>query len=254
MGAVEPRQLSVVPELSGGAAWRVSYRGEPLQEWQWHSGDPDPRELAPVRGVKSGALSRHIPVQARVSTTDSTHSLESGLELELVTLLDFDPDIYWIVVQPVELRWSDKLRHVPDVLSMDAHGVVTLWDARPASRRDEIFAVKAARTEKECGRVGWRYEKFAGLETRQSLNLRWIAGARREPEWFHVVRPNLVQALKEGPSTIGEIRQLDTGPGFVTSTMWHMVWKRELSIDYSKTWDEFTPIELTSPVAKDGQG
>lgn len=236
--------LRLVPELVGAPTWRIRLEVEGSREWDWDAGEPDVSRLDPVRQVRSAALSRHIPVRARSSTTQSSLLLESGLELQLMTLLDWCQDISWLVPQPVELRWSDGVSHAPDLLSLGREGGVTLWDARPEKRRNENFELKAARTNQACKEVGWKYETFAGLTDPAGLNLRWLCGARRPPEWLEVVRPTIIRALESGPGTIGDLRELDRGRGFVTSTMWHLIWTGELSVDLEQIWDDHCLLVL----------
>ncbi|OFE18449.1 hypothetical protein BA895_12165 [Humibacillus sp. DSM 29435] len=234
--------LTAVGSQVGAATWTFSYAGDRYPAWAWSEGDPPVRHLEPMRRTKSGRLSKNIPVQAACMTTGGWLFLESGLEHELATWLDRKPEVVWLLGQPALLEWEDGLSHFPDLLSMDRDGEVTIWDARPPSRRDETYLVKSVRTQAACQGVGWKYEQFGGLSEVESLNLRWIAGARRPPEWLDPARNVLHDRLADGPLTIGEVMAADDGRGFLVSAMWHLVWSGQLSINLAVPWGRPTPI------------
>lgn len=240
--------LTVVGSQVGDVTWRFRFGGA-VQEWGWGEGGPPLRELTPSRRTKSNTLSKNVPVQAACMMTGGVLALESGLEHELATWLDQRPSIEWLVAQPVLLEWGDGLKHYPDLLSVDGDGKVTLWDARPVERRDESFLVKAARTEAACEVVGWDYALFGGLPLVESLNLRWVAGARRRPEWLDAAYGPLTELLKSGPSTVGDVMAADGGRGYLLSVMWHLVWTGEVRIDMSVQWCSSTAIEWGTEVA-----
>src|SRR5699024_7521952 len=129
-------------------------------EWEWSElGAPDPTELLPTRRPRSGDFSRHIPRLVHSVTTGSHLELESGLEHDLMCWLDMRPDVTWLVSQPVLLHFPIPERrraviHTPDLLSLQADGSVTLWDARPEGRRDDLFTVKVEMTSQACRSVG----------------------------------------------------------------------------------------------------
>jgi hypothetical protein len=172
-----------------------------------------------VRETKSGRLSRNIPVQAMSTTTGGWLFLESGLEHELATWLDRQPEVTWLVGQPALLRWEDGTKHFPDMLSAHRDGSVTIWDVRAPEERDDTFLVMSTRTRAACERVGWRYELFGGLEPVASLNLRWIASARRAPEWLAPAKAILEGVLADGGGSVGDVIAADDGRGFLTSAV-----------------------------------
>lgn len=192
--------LGLIGAQVGEATWLFRCRGGRRAPWSWAERSPDPCELEPVRETKSGRLSRNIPVQAMSVTTGGWLFLESSVEHELSTWLDRQRDVTWLVGQPVLLRWEDGAKHFPDLLSAHRDGTVTIWDARLPEERDETFEVMATRTRAACEKVGWRYELFGGLDPVASLNLRWIASARRAPGWLDPAPPGQ-PADAQNPST-----------------------------------------------------
>lgn len=206
-------------------------------EWDWDSlGAPDPRELLQTRRASSGDFSRHTPRTARSVTTGGTLGLESGLEHDLVRWVDQRTDVNWIVAQPVVLHFPVPGRrraviHTPDLLTSHADGTITIWDARPAARQDELFARKAALTETACRDVGWRYEVFEGLPVPHRMNLLWLAGFRRPMPWHAQRRAELEKLAARGPVAVSSVHTADDGSGELISTMWHLIWQGTLGCD-----------------------
>lgn len=230
----------VVPDSSGDpfgerlvARWMLNVDGE-LVEWDWSS-PPDPRSMGSVREIKR-ARSRqtHTPRWA-FSTTMGRHlRLESSLEHDLVRDLDRRPNVSVLVSQPARLEWPGPRKrveqHIPDLLSTDASGVVTVWNIRPTEKQDEEFRTDSERTGQACSEVGWRYEVFAGFPSARRINLMWMDGYRRSMPWYEPGLAAIREALPTG-GTIGQVQQLDGGAGHVLSAMWHALWAGELFAD-----------------------
>lgn len=232
--------LKPVPDpLQGAPEWEFALEGE-LVEWDWGRGAPRIDEMGPVRAVRSGSRSRHAPVMGYCSTVGSVLPLESGLELELMLWLDRQPQVKHIVAQPARLRWGVG-SHTVDLLSADSDGRVTLWDARPAERRDPPYKAHAEATAGACAEVGWVYAEFAGLSPTASLNLRWLAGARREPDWL-AAHVDAVRDLCNRESTVGDVLEADRGRGYLLSSMWHLAWRGDVHVDLEQLWDERTEL------------
>lgn len=204
---------------------RPGYRAE----WDWDTlGAPDPRELLPTRRPTSGDFSRHIPRRAYSVTTGAAMELESGLEHDLLKWLDLRADIMWIVSQPVMIHFPVPERkravfHTPDLLSQHTDGSVTLWDARPEARTDELFRFKSLLTAEACRRVGWGYEVFTGLATPTRMNLLWLNGYRHRRPWHGRREAELRLLLDHRPLPVGDVRAEDDGTGELIATMWHLI-------------------------------
>lgn len=222
--------------MAEDVVWRLAIDapGE-LAEWDVGSlGAPEPHDLFPARAPSSGDFSRHIPVTAHSVTTGSHLELESNLEHELLRVLERSNDVAWIVPQPLELHQvgEHQRHHVPDLLSEHVDGSVTIWDARPEERVDELFEIKASFTRAACAAVGWRYEIFHGTATLAgSLNHRWLHDDRRLRPWHTSRLPELRSLFANGPITIGEVMANDDGTGELTSTLWHYLWRGSVGCD-----------------------
>lgn len=153
-GATAARQWGLADELPAVARWR------------------------PVRMPRSNAHGRHVPVRAYSITMDAHLSVESGLEHDLVRVLDRDPCVDLILPQPCRFRFGNQTEHVPDLLSRDSKGALTLWDVRTPRRMDEAFHSFADRTRDLCRALGWGYELFSGLDDVARMNLLWLNGYR----------------------------------------------------------------------------
>lgn len=219
-----------------------------LQPWDFTSGPPPLEALHRVRIPVSSALSNHVPAGAYSHVMGSHLRVESGLEHDLVRVLDRYPDTRILVSQPAELTWPGSNRgrsHVPDLLSCDDRGQVTVWDARPERRQDAKFLEAADVTRNACRAVGWEYRVFAGLETVERLNLLWLHRFRRPPEWIASSQPVLDDALRGGDRSIAELRGLDAGDGRLVAVLWHLLWAGHFCIDLTTEFRLHSLVSLS---------
>lgn len=240
--------LAAVHAPKGRASWWLRYEpDDPVTHWDLTAGPPNPLDMAPVRHPASGALSRHVPVQAFSTKMNDLLRVESGLEFELVQYLDRQRSVACITPQPVRLEWENGRRHTPDLMSVSRDGGITVWDARSVERQQADFLVVAEATETAVRELGWSYEIFAGLSQVASLNLRWLSSSSRAPEWSDRTKPLIVEAVGGG-STLGRLIALDDGAGHLTAVMWHMAWSGELQLDLEQRWNEETPVRMGEPI------
>lgn len=203
--------------------------------WDWTQGTPDVKTLEPVRQPQSGSRSRHAPVRAFSTTVGDHVELESGLEQDLLRVLDHDPDVRWIVAQPAALDWRPagehrSVAHTPDLLSVDGADGVTIWDVkRPEPASSETFAEKRAVAEKACADQGWRYEVFTGLTPIHRHNLMWLHAYRRRPPWASVYENDLIGEA-QGGVLLGDLLKYGHDPDRV-AVMWHLIWSGQLIAD-----------------------
>jgi hypothetical protein len=164
--------------------------------------------------------------------------LESGLEHDLLRRVDRDPAIRLIVAQPLRLSWPgtkagsrSRRYHIPDLLTADGDGEVTIWDAKAEDRIDDEFRSVVERTRRACHDVGWRYELFTGLANAERLNLIWLHGFRKRPPWADEFEDRLRSAITAADTTLGGLFSLDDGTGRLISTVWHLMWRGVLAVD-----------------------
>jgi hypothetical protein len=166
-------------------------------------------------------------------TNDDHVWLESGLEHDLLRKCDRDPNVRWVVSQPFRLSWAEPTpgSHTPDLLGLGAGGEVTVWDARRVENQDDDFRVQAEVSRRCCDAVGWRYVVFNGLTTNERLNLLWLHGFRRRPEWMPRHAALIRRVASDGGTSLGDLFAHDDGSGELKSVVWHLVWGGQLDID-----------------------
>ncbi|WP_110881829.1 TnsA-like heteromeric transposase endonuclease subunit [Mycolicibacterium vulneris] len=235
-------------EAVGAVRWtfRSGVREEVIWDWQARN-SPPLRSLQPVRETRASWHARHIPVSAFSMSNDDHVWLESGLEHDLLRKCDRDPRVSWLVSQPFRLSWGGPTpgRHTPDLLSLSAEDDVTVWDARRLDEQDETFSFQAEVTRKCCETVGWRYEVFNGLATVERLNLLWLHGFRRRPDWLPRQIGLIRRVAGADGISLGDLFAFDDGSGELKSVVWHLIWLGALSVDL------MAPIDDDSFVAVD---
>lgn len=228
--------------------WSVHFRNAvEAEKWNWLSlGSPPIRLLQPVRIGRASRKARHIPVTAFSMTNDDHVWLESGLEHDLLRKLDRDPIVKYVLSQPFQLAWAAQTprRHVPDLLAVAAGGQVTVWDARRADQQDDDFNSTVEVTQRCCDEVGWGYQVFSGLTTTERMNLLWLHGFRRRPDWSARSAPLIRDIARAGGATLGDLFGNDDGTGELKSTVWHLVWGGQLEVDVTSRIDECSPVAV----------
>lgn len=225
--------------------WTLRFRDGVETVWLWQvQGAPPLDLLAPIRTPRSSASNRHIPVSAYTFTNSGVVHLESGLEHDLVRMLDRDSTVLRIISQPFRLSWhtEEPVTHFPDLLTQHIDGSVTVWDARPQEKQDDDFQAKSVVTRRACQRVGWRYTVFAGTTVTERMNMLWLHGFRRRPPWATHFEEQIQQLAECGDTTLGSLLSADDGTGELKTVVWHMMWTGALDIDRTVPWTLHTPV------------
>ena len=228
--------LSSVPEPTD-ITWSFRLDGR-RTEWDWRGGSPDLQRLESHRRPASGAASRHVPVRAFSYTVDTYIELESGLEHDLLRVLDRNRSVAWIVSQPFRLSWADRgrrgtRRHTPDLLSADVDGNVTVWDVKnPEAASSPKFTYIRDVSRFACRAQGWRYEVFTGLEAVHRHNLLWLHAYRRRPPWTSEYEDDLASACAEGIPLGNLVRNSLDGQRL--AVLWHLICTGRLVVDLSE--------------------
>jgi hypothetical protein len=170
-------------------------------DWRSDEPRPDVSMMEAVRRPASGAASKHIPVRTFSTTTGGFLHLESGLEHDLVRLLDRDQSVARLLPQPCRLEWrssdGELRRHTPDLMSVHDNGRVTIWDVKtPARASSASFAGSARSPMKAARRWAGHTRPCAGLEPIHRDNLLWLHGYRTPPEWSAAHAVSLLERSK----------------------------------------------------------
>lgn len=226
------------PEPEGTSVVWLFRLEQEVVRWDWTTGSPPWRELAPIRTPKPRAFSRHTSVLFYSHTTRTHLNLESGVERELAEELDGDPNVDWLSAQPLEVhRLLDGRRvqrHVPDLMSVTG-GTVTLWDVRPPEKQSPDFHRTAGWTRAACDEIGLRYEVFGGLAPVRRTNVLWLSAYRRAPICIEAYADAIRSGIAEGAiSTVGDIAQRDSGYGQLVAAMYHLMWAHRLACDLNQ--------------------
>jgi hypothetical protein len=186
------------------------------------------------------------------STTNKDYVyVESGTEHDLVRKCDRDPEIKFLVSQPFELSWGGSrplLKHTPDLLTVHSDGSVTVWDARPSERQGEDFIAVAELTRETCLAVGWAYTVFGGLGEIERLNLLWLHGFRRCPQWLDSCIDLVRRVASRENATLGDLFAYDGGAGELTDAVWYLVWNGTLIVDLERRIESHTLVILNDAV------
>ncbi|MGL5824628.1 MAG: TnsA-like heteromeric transposase endonuclease subunit [Nocardioides sp.] len=215
--------------------------------WDWAAdGPPDPRSILSIRAPRSTEKSRHIPVQAYSVTLAGEIRVESGLEHDLVRELDRDSSVTWMVSQPVRLRLVTSTGrhrvHTPDLLVVDRHEAVVIWDVRPSTKQDERFAESCKLTADACAEVGWTHRIYSGSPPVRRYNIRWLTAYRMLMPWYANALTDLITICSTPGATIDAVLRADRGAGHLVSAMWHYAWTGRLQVDLDQ------PLGRTSAI------
>jgi hypothetical protein len=167
--------------------------------------------------------------------------LESGLEHDLVRVLDRDPEVLWLVPQPLLMEWGagNRSRHVPDLLSLGANGAVTVWDIKtPQAATSAAFVEVQQLTGRACKAVGWRYKTFSGMPTVQRHNLLWLHSYRSRPAWADQWETELLARAEDGCALarlVGPVSEQ-------TAVTWHLIWTGRLRVDLTSRLTALTEV------------
>lgn len=174
---------------------------------------------------------------------------ESLLERQMLEQLDFRQDIVAIASQPMQMRFADGTKHVPDFFALHADGRQVLYDVKPLSRVNEKAVTQFANTKATCRVIGWDYEVLTEREPQYTLNVHWLAhfkhtgfypGTATEDR----LRTSLARSLRFidacdvlGRPTLPEAR----------SAMYHLLWIGAATIDLTLPMTDFTMVEGGHP-------
>lgn len=158
--------------------------------------------------------------------------MESLLEFDLFRELDRDPQIRWILAQPLALSEPGPRKgsseHFPDFLTVDADGVMKVWDVRHPDRVDDAFRVSSQMTDAACLHRGVAYEVFTGFAMTRKVQLQWIDCYRRKPANLDAFKAVIDQFVGPG-CRLGDL--LEHVGHYGIPAVWHLIWSGSLVVD-----------------------
>lgn len=181
------------------------------------------------------------------ATTGGHVVYESRLELARLMLADFDSQVAVIAAQPfcVSAQVEGvRRRHVPDFLLLDADGVVTVVNVKPA---DQLVRPKVATALAWAGEVfagkGWRHEVWSGAPPAVLSNVRFLAGYRH-PDRVDAATVSWVEGQAVTGARLGDLE--NTGgllPADVRAAALHLVWRGVFRVDLTTPLSTATLLE-----------
>lgn len=221
------------------SAWRIRYRPAVASWAECSLTDADKVAFERCTQVRE----RHAFAGAKskrgwyyFATTGELKWCESRYEMRVLRLLDHDPSVAAVGVQPFVLHYRDesgRASHIPDVFVRRADGLGAVVDARPERFTEKAdFVRQRAATEAACAVVGWSYAVCASIDPVVDANLDWLSPCRHQ-----LVDPlgcanALLDACAE-PQQLGDVAAMFPPAALSRPVIAHLLWKSSLVTDLS---------------------
>jgi len=171
---------------------------------------------------------------------------ESLHERDWLMRLDFAGDIVALASQPMKLTGSDGVIHYPDFLALDARGVQTVYDVKPAARINAKARAQFEWTRDLCQDVGWDYRVLADISAQERVNLLFLSQFRH-PNNHPGTEPaqELASAAQPGWTINDATRQLPAAStALARRGLFHLMWTRTFTADLTQRLSGRTPLDL----------
>jgi hypothetical protein len=209
--------------------------------------------LAPIRRFATYPDQQRHPGRYWCATTAAHVGYESRLEAAHLTLLDFDPDVTWIVSQPFRLHYSlyDEPRsHVPDFLVRAADGAWRIVNVALARRqRHPDVAERLSVCEHAFKRVGIRAVVRGSISRTLLANVRLISTCRVPPLRLAEYSPQILAAGAE-PTTLGSLAASIGPRALVLPVVYHLLWIHRLTTDLTRPLSDDTVLQASGSASR----
>ena len=219
-------------EFAGLEARQV-FVAQPRRIFRWHRGQ------------------RHYSGRYWAATMGAFVGYESRLELAVLLLLDFDPEVVRVSSQPFEViadRGDRQGSHVPDYMVEHADGSFTVIDVKPVAKqnlRDVADALHWA--EGVIQARGWAYSIASEPDPVLLSNVRFLAGYRRTSQFdeddLHAARESTADARTLGDAMRRTARELVDG-AYARSVVLHLLWCHAIRCDLARPLAADTILEV----------
>lgn len=215
------------------------------------------RPFLPARDIEDYAGSRHTPGNYYSHTDDELLRYESWNECRWLRILDFDPDVTYLVTQPLTIEGFDVdgvLTATPDIYAETRDGDRIIIDPHVAAldTLEPQAATRAARRARllgaTCEYLGWTYYPVETPPQPLAANTDLLADFARNAG-YDAVRPTILQAAHRPTSLTNLWNQLDQTLGnnpLVPSCTYHLMWTHELTFDAHQRISTQTIVRTTS--------
>ncbi len=176
---------------------------------------------------------------------------ESLHERDWLMMLDFAGDIVALASQPMKLTDSDGITHYPDFLALDARGVQTIYDVKPAARINAKAHAQFEWTRDLCQDIGWDYHVLADIPVQERVNVTFLSqfrhpnnhpGAESEQELLAAAQPDwtINDATRQLPAS---------STALARRGLFHLMWTRAFTTDLNERLSGRTPLTLGARAA-----
>lgn len=175
---------------------------------------------------------------------------ESLLERDALLLLDFDPDVAHLSVQPETFVWMDanrQRRYTPDIRLETVGGEVIYRQVKPASRlaADPTLGGRLSAIEAECAARGARHEMWLDTDIRRQPRLSNVRRLRASIAVLATVNLHAIRTIINClpfPSSLGAAAEALGGKAVHTNVVLGLVAIGELAADLDRPLDENTVL------------
>lgn len=190
-------------------------------------------DATPVRKFARYRGQRNVVGDAWVSKLRCHVPYESGLELDMVRLLDFDRGVARFAVQPFVLVYPAAdgrvRRHVPDMFVRNSDGSARVVNCKPLGKPLDDAAGVFADVGRVFAGVGWGHDVFSGSSPVLRANVEWLwRFHRRLPGGFDGAVCLVVDGARHGVATFGELAGLVGNDPVGVTIVGHLLWSGKL--------------------------
>lgn len=204
----------------------------PWREFRWYKGQ------------------RHFSGSYWSATMGAPVGYESRLEYANLLLVDFDPQVRWILSQPFLLEGDDRgtaRRHVPDFLIAQADKSVCVIDVKPVEKLSQPKVRDSLDWSRRVIEAhGWEYRVLSEPDPTLLTNVQFLAGYRRRFQFVDTEVTAAVDLLRT-PHTFSEaVRAVMPIAGdhrFARALVLHLLWSRYLKTDLGRQLSGMSLLE-----------
>jgi hypothetical protein len=196
--------------------------------------DLELEDIEPIRKPQFYEGQSYKPGWWWSSTDGGLVPYESINERVALITLDHDPDVTWIVAQPLRLHFEDRSVHVPDFLTRTSAGDLRLVDVTTAWRLENRAETRASfeATHLVCEELGWEYVVVldADFDRQFAVNLLYLANFKPPPGPAASYAKALLEAASD-PIELGELVEQIGPRSLIWPLAMHLLWHGLLRID-----------------------